>query len=366
MTIWVRNLEVPPVTAAGGSALLIAVRELLRVARWTEQSNDGDPDWPDPGSPNWVVGPTDLQVDPAYPRRITSAGSAPFTSAMIGDMIALLATNDQNRSMWRITAFIDSNNIEVDDQGFTPFNWVLESGITGRVVKVASALSVGSAQSLWNAPSGNMQARMFYAAADAPTFYVRPKGQVPLATECTGVSYGEDADYKHRMHMVAQDEIVILYWSTEDQPLRFLMWGSLLDTDAADTDPNFILKGYNSISLVEYEMYMLDGADASIRVYPTAPKKYWTQQITSANFFNYFNSRQANNGKAVLRSPWVVLANVSTVGASVRGRIPLIAQTHEGYERLRPLDAAGTWLHIYDGVGVPRNGPDDKLPLIPV
>jgi len=367
MTVWVRNLEVPPVTTQGGSALLIAIRELFRVARWAEQSNDGDTAWPDPGSPNWVVGPTDLQVDPANPRRITSAGSAPFTSAMVGDMIALLATNDQNRSMWRITAFIDANNIEVDSQGFTPFNWVLESGITGRVVQVTSTLTATTAQALWNAPGGNnMQARLFYAAADSSELYIRPKGQVPLATECTGVAFGDSADYQHRMHMVADGENVIIWFSTEDSAFKFVMFGSLIDTDPSDTDPNFILKiGGTTTPLYGAEMFMLDGADANIQAYPTAVKKYWDTQIATSNFFNYFNSRQANNGNALLRSPWVVLANISSVGAAIRGRIPVIAQTFEDYERLRPLDAAGSWLHTYQGVAVPRNGPDDKLPVIP-
>jgi len=364
MTIWVRNLDVPDVTVEGGSALLITIRELLRVAKWTEQSNDGDPDWPDAGSPNFVVSPVDLQVDPLSPRVITSL-SSPFTSAMVGDMIALLATNDQNRSMWRITGYIDANNIEVDAQGFTPWNWVLETGITGRVVQVAYALSVGTAQALWNAPVGNMQARLFYAAADSPTFYVRPKGQVPLATECTGVTFAESGDYKHRMHMIAEDQNALIWWSTEDLPFRFLMWGALLDADAADTDPNFILKGYDTLRLSAYEMYMLDGADANITVYPTAPKKNLSAAIT-ANFFAYFHSRLANNGNALLRSPWVCLANTAAVGACVRGRIPILAQTYEEYEDLRPLDAAGAWLHTYTGVAVPRNGPDDQLPIVPV
>jgi len=366
MTVWVRNLRVPDVTTQGGSALLIAIRELLRVDRWTEQSNDGDPDWPDPGSPNWVVGPTDLSVDPLSPRVITSS-SSPFTSAMVGDMIALLATNDQNRSMWRITGFIDANNIEVDAQGFNPFNWTLESGITGRVVKVASPLTAATAQALWNAPGGsNLQARIFYSAADASICYARPKGQVPLANETSGITFTDSTDYKHVMHMIASDENVLIYWSTEDNNLKIVMWGKLLDADAADTDPNFILGSNSPTSdpLWGYTMRMLDGADTDIATYPTFVKKNLSSN-TGGAFFNYFNSRLANDRSALLRSPWVCLADVATVGACVRGRIPILAQTYQDYERLRPLDAAGAWLHTYQGVAVPRNGPDDPLPMIP-
>lgn len=367
MTVLVRNLRIPDAITYGSSGLLIYLRELLFLAKWSEASNDGDSAWPDVGSPNWVVGPTDLQVDPLAPRVITSL-SSPFTSAMVGDVISLLASNDQNRSIWRITGYIDANNIEVDAAGFTPFNWVLESGITGRVTKLASELTTVTAQSLINAPSpNNMQARLYYAGIDAATCYVRPKGQVPLATESPGLVYLDRHDLRTRMHMIAEDENAFIWWSTEDTGLKVVMWGGLIDTDTGDTDPNFILgaDGATAAQLSSYAMYMLDGADASIAAYPTAPKRSWTQNTQTTNFFSYLDSRLANNGNALLRSPWVCLDNVSTDGACVRGRLPILAQTYEGYERLRPLDAAGAWLNTYMGVAVPRNGPDDPLPKIP-
>jgi len=365
MTIRVRNLHIPDVVYPnGGSALLIYLRELLLLAKWTEASNDGDPAWPDPGSPNLIAAPTDLQVDPLSPRVITSS-SSPFTSAMVGDTITLLATNDQNRSIWRITKYIDANNIEVDFKGFTPFNWTLESGITGRVVNLTSALTAVTAQCLMNAPApNNMQARLEHTGFTVQSFYVRPKGQVPLATETTAITTNERDALQHMMHMVASDENALIWWSSEDTAFKFLMWGGLIDADAADTDPNFILAAFGTgIRLGDYTMRMLDGADADILAYPTYPKKDWSVSI-AANYFAYFNSRLSNNGNALLRSPWVCLANTGTVGACVRGRIPILAHTYEGYERLRPLDAAGAWLHTYTGVAVPRNGPDDQLPVL--
>lgn len=367
MTIWVRNLGVPDVASAGGSALLIYIRELLLVARWTEASNDGGAAWPgNGGSPNLVVAPVDLQVDPLYPKRITSL-SSPFTSAMVGNVISLLATNDQNRSIWRIDRFIDANNIEVEGSGFTPNNWVLETGITGRVTRLSSVLSAGVSQSLFNAPApNNMQARLFYSAVDAQIVYVRPKGQVPLATECAGFTFAHSTDLKHRMHMVAQGGNVIIWWSTEDTSFEAVMWGSLLDADAADTDPNFILCRAAGVAtrLSAWTMRMLDGTDSDITAYPTQIKTDWSA-LASEGLFTHFDSRLMNRS-ALLRSPWVCLANTNVVGACVRGRIPLLAQTYEGYELFRPLDAAGSWLHAFAGTAVPRNGPDDKLPLIPV
>jgi hypothetical protein len=369
--IFVRNLAVPDVASAGGSALLIFIRELLRVARWTESSNNGDAAWPGVGGVvnNLVAQPADLSVDPAYRGRITSA-SNPFNSGMVGNIISLLAVNDQNRSMWRITKYIDANNIEVDPMGFTPWNWIAESGITGWVTKCTTALTATTATALWNAPSPNKnQARLLYSALDAAILYARPKGQVPLATETTGITYANNADYKHIMHMVADGPNVLIWWSTEDDPFACVMWGELEDADALDTDPNFILGRDNAsaIQLCYWAMYMLNGADANIISYVTVPKRNWTAQLLS-NYFAYFNSRLMNGrpGFAPLRSPWVCLANTITVGACVRGRLPLVAQTYTGYERLRPLDAAGGWLHAYVGVAVPRNGPYDQLPLVPV
>jgi len=366
--IWVRNLYVPDVGSAGGSALLIYIREMMLVARWAEASNDGEAAWPgNGGSPNLVVAPADLQVDPLYPRRITSL-SSPFTPAMVGNIISLLATNDQNRSIWRITAYIDANNIEVDPMGFTPFNWVLESGITGRVTTLSSALTAGVATSLLNAPApSNMQARLFYSALDAQILYVRPKGQVPLATECTGITYANSSDLKHRMHMVSEDENTIIWWSTEDTSFEFVMWGSLLDSDTLDTDPNFILGHATApaVDLYSFYMYMLDSSDSNINCYVTTIKQNWSASQQN-QFFGYMNSRLANNRQALLRSPWVCMDNIAAVGACIRGRIPLLAQSYTGYEKLRPLDAAGSWLHTFSGLVLPRNGPNDQLPLLPV
>ena len=367
MAIFVRNLRVPDVASAGGSPLLIFIRELLRVARWTEASNDGNAGWPvTPGVNNLVIAPADLVVDPLYPRRIYSP-SGPFLSTHVGMVIALLAVNNQNRSIWRITNYIDANNIEVDDQGFTPWNWVYETGITGRVTRCTTVLTVG-ATCLWNAPSPNKnQARLLYSTIYAQILYARPKGQVPLATETTGLTYANSLDYKHVMHMVADGPNVVIWWSTEDDPFAFVMWGTLDGADTADTDPNFILglDNASTADLYSFPMYMLDGGNANIKAYVTTIKRDWIAQQQS-NIMAYFNARLTSGQKAILRSPWVVLANTITVGACVRGRLPLIAHSYQGYERLRPLDSAGTWLHTYRGTMVPRNGPYEKLPLVPV
>lgn len=377
MTIWVRNLGVPDVASNGGSPLLIYIRELLRLARWSEVSNNGDAGWPDVGGVvnNLVAQPNDLQVNPANPRRIYSP-SGPFTSAMVGYVISLLAVNDQNRSAWKIAKYIDANNIEVDDQGFTPWNWVAEVGITGRVTRCTTALTAPTATCLWNAPTGGMQARLLYSSTSAQICYVRPKGNaaIPLATECTGITFNNQSAWKHRMHMVAEDENLLIWWSTEDIGFEIIMWGKLIDADALDIEPNFIY-GKSAAATggpptttapYTYEMWMLDGADADIRAYPTVPKPWWDGSSVTP-FFNYFHARLMNGrpGYAPVRSMWVMLDNVLTNGACVRGRIPLVGQSYIGYERLRPVDAIGDWLHLYYGLIVPRNGPNDQLPLVP-
>lgn len=371
MTIWVRNLGVPDVASNGGSPLLIYIRELLLLARWSEVSNNGDAGWPDVGGVvnNLVAQPNDLQVNPANPRRIYSP-SGPFTSAMVGYVISLLAVNDQNRSAWKIAKYIDANNIEVDDQGFTPWNWVAEVGITGRVTRCTTALTAPTATCLWNAPTGGMQARLLYSGTNAQICYVRPKGNapVPLATECTGITFANQNALKHRMHMVAEDENVLIWWSTEDSDLEVVMWGKLEDADTLDDQPNFIYGKAVAPSTRphHYEMWMLDGADANIAAYPTVPKPWWDSS-TVVPFFDYLHARLMNGrpGYAPVRSMWVMLANTAVVGACIRGRLPLIGQSYIGYERMRPLDAAGNWMHIYYGMIVPRNGPNDQLPLVP-
>ena len=112
-------------------------------------------------------------------------------------------------------------------------------------------------------------------------------------------------------------------------------------------------------------MNMLDGIDAAILAYPMNLKKYLGDNPTTLDvgLERKFARRLVNGrpGFAALRSPWVALANTLNAGACARGRLPLIRFSYTGWERLVPMDTSGNWLHLYYGLVVPRNGPNDQM-----
>lgn len=376
VAIWGRNVLVPLAPASGwGPHLAIWwFREMMLVGRWTENSNNGDAAWASALNilATVAAGPNGFQVAAASPRIVYSP-SGVFTSGMVGAVLSLLATTDQNRGMWRIKTYLSSNYVEVDDYSFSPYGWVDESGIAARIT-VGNGLRLGAgAWSLMDSPAGsNLQVRLIHTDTSNANAGVRPKGKVPLATEVGG-STNLAGYYTQRMRLnfcFDAPNALMYYFEDYNSPMRtgMLFVGELDNVDAADTNPGFF---FGTADVANYyawnvPMAMLDGADAAISAYPTTIKKYLGDD-DSASYETKFTRRLVNGrpGFAAIRAPWVCLANTLNVGACVRGKMPMARISYTGWEKLTPMDTPGDWLHLHNGLIVPRNGPNDPMVLYP-
>jgi hypothetical protein len=190
MAIWIRNLHTPFVIDTWGCHLLPMVfSEILRVARWSLNSTNGDAAWTAAGNivvnePGGVGG---FEVDALNPRIIYDP-SGRFTSAMVTTehMITLFGgvlDSDQNRSAWRITEYIDANNVKVDADGFNPFGWITDTQLGGRITKFDGTRLSNGAWALFDSPTPSRhQIRMYYADASNSYIGVRPMGKPYVGT----------------------------------------------------------------------------------------------------------------------------------------------------------------------------------------
>lgn len=177
MAMHIHNLKQPTISPARGTSVgAIAEREMLLAAGWSEDSNNGDAAWA-----NVVIAtPADFAVSESLDNIIT-APSAPFTQAMAddGDWIVLFSGNDNNRGIYNIIRFIDSQTVEVEATCAPPDGWTTESGISGRIVGVDDALLASGAWVLMDSPGAQcqLQARIKCENTTYIYSYARPRGK---------------------------------------------------------------------------------------------------------------------------------------------------------------------------------------------
>jgi len=379
MAYFVRNLKTPTMGASlSGHVRTLYYRELLLFGGWSEVWNNGDAAWATCVPVIEAGGASGFQVATANPRIIySSAGVFLSTHQTDECTIFLYSANSQNRIAARIKRYIDANNVEIDDDSAPPLGWLDEGGvgvyIPGRIVRAkAATLTATSASARLQAPTGNNQARVLYNAANVFRAFARPKGGAAIATEVpsTGIDFtGNAATTFLRMHAIFDGNNALVYETgnyanTEN---GVMMWGELDDEVAADVDPGFIYGHSNIAAQVPaiHPMYMLDGAPspAQIRAYPVSVK--WHPYSDYYYLLNKATWRLQNGqpGKLALRRPLVMLANILNYGGCIRGRLPVVRFANVNLERQRPVDAPGNWLHLVNGLIVPRNGPNDPLPI---
>lgn len=373
MAIFVRNCKLPTIYANTSMTSVRAwyFREVFLLGGWTENSNNGDAAWSSALNllASVAAGPNGLAVDATKPREVYSP-SGIFLSTHVGYTLALHAVNDQNRGMWRITEYIDANHVKVDPLSFSPYGWITESGIAARISAGGGLVLTNGAWVLLDGPVGsNMQVRISYVSNNTGYIYVRPRGKLGDPSECSSGTF--DAYYmthqRFNCYLSGDDALIfITQWASNsgfESGLLFQV-GRLLDADAADTDPAFVLSVTASATPLYWGLIrMLTTGLTQIECYAVTLKPGITAAIggTNGNLYNLFGRRVVNGGFAALRSPWVVLDDTAVTGACVRGRLPLIRSTYLFFENLAPIDTAGDWYHLYYGIAMPRNGPNDLM-----
>lgn len=370
---WVRNCLSPFTQDARGCNHVILISELLRVAGYTYNSDDGDPNWAANELVDEPGGANGFQVQAAAPRVIYDPLGR-FTAAMAGTdsdgaCIALRATNEANRSVWKITEYIDANHVKIDEKGVNPDAWVDESGIPGRIFTQNAGVFGNDSWVLLDAPSpSKLQARINYTTSSWIDLFVRPAGQDGDPTEAgSGSQVALDNYYTNRVraNLYADGANVFIYWIDQDGSADVMGWGELEVADPTkDLYPGFVLwhDDMQGNSAHRYDLRMLDTTGSSITCYIDYLKRTW-DTTEDGRVDTKFTARLVNNGFAMLRKPNVVMWGPDKYP---RGKLPdFFVQTYDGWEAERPLDRAGNWFHWFKGCAVRRNGPDDPLLVRP-
>lgn len=385
---FVRNLK--PITltdAYCANAMTHILRHMFWWADWSEISLDADVAWANVISVSDPTGSPGFRVYAAQPRIVEDLDVAGrFTLAMqTYEHILFLKGTGQNRVVGRIIQYIDAHHVEIAPENAPPQGWADEGGVTpipGKIIGGdtfgttsfnSSANRLAAARGvLLQAPAGNLQVRVLHSTTAIMQVYARPLGGAGTATEIgAATTLVGNTDNLMMIHAVFEGRNGLVYMTadrTQTQSFLILV-GELEDADAGDTDPGFLTVGRDVTAYApnSYPMYMLNGnpAPASILAYPIFLKRQTGTTYANRNAnLQGFRLVGGRPGKAALRKMWVVLDNVLNYGACVRGKVPLIRMTHLDFERWRPMDAAGTWLHLTYGLIVPRNGPGDNLPII--
>lgn len=453
--VYIRNLRLPThLSPRCVSIHPITLREMMLAGRWTENSNNGDAAW----ASNILATAADFAVSVSNRQRVTCP-SAPFVQAMAddGDFLTLLASNDQNRGVFKIVKFVDTQTVEVDLIGAPPEGWKTESGISGRIVGVYDNLLANGAWVLMDSPNprSSLQLRLHRFSDSYAYAYARPKGKtfagtgdaflgtaptmqltdsagdftpgmvgrnITIAGSTTPGNDGVftitgyvDATTVEYMNAAGVAEVFAGTWSvagisaettgksfatyyqadglfngrfTDDafvvnivhrrdtvtnRGLFLLEVGDLDGVDPEDTDPGYVYGffGASFYGAVTPNVYvydtsatveMLDINNNPIIGYVTHPKYHL--QIGAASGWDTKLWLRTYAGKGLARRPWVVLDNTLLVGGCVRGKLRHTRWGNRNFETARPMDGAGTLIHMGAGLMMPRNGPNDPLPII--
>lgn len=198
-----------------------------------------------------------------------------------------------------------------------------------------------------------------------------------ISTYTNKIDFGDNVNMRNvRLNMYADDDVVHVYYTSRvvaspaTYPYAFWSFGRLANVASGDSDPIFLFAEDYQVATVYYpwdtEIRMLDGAvtPADVRAYMC----WWCEDTIVGDddcFPNIFLRRLVNGspGKLILIEPNIILNDVPD-GGCLRGTFPKFGLGYIDLDKLRPLDAAGSWVHFNYGHYYPRNGPNDPLPKI--
>lgn len=378
----VRNLLTPYHSDTNsGTGVLLTFRELMLIAGYIVDSDDGHASWANSevlvtgsagaGGSGSAGSGSDFSVNSASPRVVYDPDGR-FTQSMAddGNTLSLLATNDQNRSAWKIEEYIDANNVRVDIKGFHPSGWITESNIPARILaRNTSALSSGSWM-LFDAPAGsNMQVRILHNSTTSQRFFVRPRGKLgagaPYNVETNYRSHNYTGYNTFRLQAYADGASLGVFYKSGGGSRGALVVGELENTtDTQDANPGFVWGSFPiSNTWHQTVVNMLNHSNTVNDAYIDFIKRY-TSTEDEDRFHNQFQYRLVNGNRAPIRRPNVMMSGTNNVYP--RGKMPFFfVQTYTGYESERPINSTGTLYHFHSGIVIPRNGPNDQLLLTP-
>lgn len=366
--VHIRNVHAGSVTNAQfpEKVGMFMMREMFIAGGWQVIDTSADSGWTS-GS-NVLLELSDFAVTTAEGRKVTSTTGG-FTSAHVGEMLTLQASNTDVRGEYNISA-VETNAVYLSPRtckGSWPVN---ESGITGKIHKASRGVDLGgSAYFVVQAPAAsghNLQMHFRHDSYDSLFVKAYPLGDyggVATATSEYDMSWFYQDYNSSRWSAYFADpassefyaSIILVgnsgYWA-------MVTAGILTDTAVGDTNPGFYnLCGNFDCLSVGSSMYMLNEAGAQTTFYPAYFKGLGNFD-DSAKRESYSNPLRLNNGRLKRFRPMVVGEN-SGDGAFIRGRDPR-SYCNSNYPDYNEF---GTdWWKMKDHFLFPRDGSDDIFP----
>lgn len=385
MALQIRNCAIPSSYVpsdvrynTGGRRHKWLIWEILRLAGWSEQFKDSDSNWTaserfSPVSDAAVVD-TNAQI-------ITSSTALFQTNGVVpGDVASLEGSLGHNTGMYRIVEVPSESQIVVAVDCVPSEGWVTESGMDLKV----STCATKSGEQLADAtefcmtpPSGSCQLGF---ASDVTDLNVTayPKGDVTTKGTGTGTTESNFAQgsYMDRpvvnAYVDGQNGIIYIVWDVSGVAYwSVLLFGELEDVCDGDDYPGFYAQSYDIASVVDAfdlyhntngqlrNLYMLDDTFSTAQTFKPVFLKRLGGLDRAVRREAFSGCRIIKGGAPLRRVP--VYADVGASPVYRRGKLPVVRSTWEGWEKMRPFDSAGQWLHAANGLVIPRGGPNDPL-----
>jgi hypothetical protein len=285
---------------------------------------------------------------------------------MEGMILALRATKDQNASLWRIAGVLDAYTAELDPFGFPPLGWSDETEIPGRVLDAGLRLLNGAYVQM-EPPGGNNRIRITVNLSNYAEVRAAPRAGLGDATLTSPIYMYDDDDVNIILHgYFAENDALFYKFADYDDRLDVVLCGELDEAASEDTWPGFVFGTNNTVYPGQPHNFtgrMLGASSADIQMYASWMDRGWNSNepgnFELKEWWRDINAQlDGDQGRSMLRAPWVVLDDVASNGGFVRGKLPVIRfGPQNGW--WAPIGAKGDWWHLKQGLFVPKNGPND-------
>jgi len=384
--LFIRNCMIPssqvPVDVrsnTGGRRMIWLAWEILRLAGWAEQWKDADVNWTACERFSPVA---DGAVNSANPLVITS-DTAGFVSngVVVGDVVSVEGSLGQNLGMYRIADIVSDTEIIIDAYCRPAVGWVTETGLTLKVHTAATKSGeqiTDATEVCMNPPAGTQQVH-FSSTTSKLHITTYPKGDVTTkgtgtATTTSNVTQDSTAD-RPRVNAYVNDQNAFIYivWWINATTVSWSTWffGELEDVAASDIYPGFYAHGHYSAAN-DYPWDFFASNNSHMRNFKmldagsTVPQEFRTVHLKSFGAVSevnrrgsLFNCRLLEGGAPRRKIPYWTIVGASPMYR--RGVAPIVRSTYDGWEKMRPFDPAGQWVHTRNGVLLPRGGPGDPI-----
>lgn len=338
-------------------------REAALAAGWQITADGGNSAWTDPA--NILLELSDVSLSSLAATEVYSATGG-FTSGMVGKIISIYG-NDQNRGMYNIRRYVDTNTILIDERCRVA-SWADETGISVKVhnggvgappengsVIIAPPLVSGKT-SEWQMYAGTGNVTSFYTRARPVTGLVTDSHTYTVGYNTTDLRYNAFFADHTSAHFYG---LFVVFDSAGNW--RGGCFGEVSSRAVGDDRGAFMQKLVDGTDWnvgLESPMYMLNELSAPISCYPAYYKD--GLDVSADAMRERANLAQRINGGRAKSFRPLVLAENSPDGGYMAGLHPM-EFCHSGWSNFDEF--AGSYWKMGSNILIPKNGVDDPTPL---